>query len=172
LFSTVSSIREAIEGEAVRAELVAVAIGGVLTVFCLWWFYFLGEEPELKNLAKSVAWGYGHYFVFGAVAALGATIGAGVDVVTHRAHISELFASLAIAVSIALFMVVLAILHAISGTGPAGFTWLVVIAVVGVLVAGSTAAWIGLGGAVPAMGAALAITLGVKLFAMNRVVEA
>jgi low temperature requirement protein LtrA len=170
LFSTVMSIREAVEGEAVRAELVAVAIGGVLTVFCLWWFYFLGEEPELKELKKSVAWGYGHYFMFGAVAALGAAIGASVDVVTHHAHISELFASLGIAVSIAVYMTVLGILHAVSDTGPEGYSWLIGIAVLGVLVAGFSAQWIGLGGAVPAMGAVLALTLGVKLFEMNRVV--
>ncbi|MCE5292360.1 MAG: low temperature requirement protein A [Nocardiaceae bacterium] len=172
LLSTLLTVREAIEGEAVRGEMIAIGGGALVIVFTLWWFYFLGEEPELQELKRSVVWGYGHYFVFGSVAALGAGVGAAVDIVTHHGHASELLASLTIAVAICVFMVALAVLHAVSGSGPSGFTPLVVVAAAVVLAAGASAAWIGLGGGVLAIAAALSITLGVKLFAMNRVVEA
>ncbi|CAM3888199.1 low temperature requirement protein A [Smaragdicoccus niigatensis] len=172
LLSTLLTVREAIEGETVRGELIAIGGGALVIVFALWWFYFLGDEPELKDLRTAVAWGYGHYFLFGSVAALGAGVGAAVDIVTHHGHASELLASMTIAVSACVFMVVLAVLHAVSGWEPTGFTPLVIAAAVVVLAAGSTAAWIGLGGSVLAIAAVLAITLGVKLFAMHRVVEA
>ena len=51
-----------------------LAAGGLLLVFGMWWIYF--KRPAHSGLRASpglaFAWGYGHYAVFAAVAALGA----------------------------------------------------------------------------------------------------
>ena len=66
--------------------LLAVAAGGLILVFALWWSYFK-HEPNVsrrRSLAAMIAWGYGHYFVFAAVAALGAGLQVAADT-THDA---------------------------------------------------------------------------------------
>ena len=55
----------------------------------MWWMYF--DRPVhdlLTSLRKAFVWGYGHYFVFAAAAAVGAGLAVNVDYVAHHAKIS------------------------------------------------------------------------------------
>ena len=63
--------------EGFSGGLIMIAIGGLVTVFSMWWLYFK-RPAEISLRARTVnpfAWGYGHYLIFSAVAAVGAGIG-------------------------------------------------------------------------------------------------
>ena len=63
--------------------LIGLAVAGIVIPFCLWWVYFDHEDnPRLDSPRASFTWGYGHYFVFAAAAAVGA--GLVVAVSYHR----------------------------------------------------------------------------------------
>lgn len=72
----------------VTAALSALVIG-----FSLFWVYF-SEEDHLpsREFITAFIWGYGHVFVFGAIAAIGAAISAELDLAAHhsKADSSEL----------------------------------------------------------------------------------
>jgi len=94
------------------AELLVVAGSGLAVVVGLWWLYFTvpsGAGLERRR-AWSYVWGYGHFFVLAALAALGA----GLEVVVHatggegpgdRAVVAG------VALPIGVFVVALALLH-------------------------------------------------------------
>jgi low temperature requirement protein LtrA len=95
-----------------RAALIRLAVAGVIIVFALWWIYF-DRSPHrmLASLRTSLRWGYGHYFIFGAAAAIGAGLAVRVDFVAHDAEISTTLASYAIAVPVAVFLFFVWLLH-------------------------------------------------------------
>ncbi len=83
-------------------------MGGLLVVYSFWWLYF--ERPGHEVLTSPRAaflWGYGHYFVFGAAAAVGAGLAVSVDHVTHQGEISDVAAGAAVAVPVAVYLVCL-----------------------------------------------------------------
>ena len=74
-------------GEALPA-LTPLIIGGLLIVFSMWWVYF--DRPVhdlLTSFRKAIVWGYGHYLVFAAAAAVGAGLAVNVDYATHHSKI-------------------------------------------------------------------------------------
>jgi low temperature requirement protein LtrA len=92
-----------------RVELMA---GGALCLLSMWWIYF--DQPAhrgLKTIRHGFVWGYGHYFIFGAIAAAGAGLAVLIEVAGHAAHIPHEEAGLALAVPVAVFLLaVLAVL--------------------------------------------------------------
>ncbi|HKO84713.1 MAG TPA: low temperature requirement protein A, partial [Actinomycetota bacterium] len=67
------AIESALAADAVLADLATTAAGGLLTVFGMWWLYFSKESHEfLTSLRAGIVWGYGHYLIFAAAAAVGA----------------------------------------------------------------------------------------------------
>ncbi|WP_127504549.1 low temperature requirement protein A [Actinoplanes solisilvae] len=84
--------------------LIRLAMAGVTIVFALWWIYFdRGPRNLPPSLRTSSLWGYGHYFIFSAAAAVGAGLAVRVDYVTREAAISSAVASAAIAVPVAIY---------------------------------------------------------------------
>lgn len=93
------------------AEIIA---GGLLIVFSMWWLYFHRPvEPLLEGapLRRAFTWGYGHYFVYAAGAAVGAGIAVATDQVTAHGTIGAFGAQMALAAPVALFLFVLWLLH-------------------------------------------------------------
>ncbi len=103
-----------LDTNAPTVPLVVIGISGLVLLFALWWLYYL--EPAGEGLEthrrSSFLWGYGHYFVFVALAALGG----GLDVVVADAdgalHLSPVVAAYAVAVPVALYLVALWAVHA------------------------------------------------------------
>ena len=62
-------------------------VGALLMVFSMWWIYF--KRPMVDSVSSSTAFvfGYGHYFVFASVAAVGACLAVLVDVIEHHAKV-------------------------------------------------------------------------------------
>lgn len=94
-------------------SLAPVLIGGLLIVFAFWWLYF--EHPGHEVLTPGRAaflWGYAHYFVLGAAAAVGAGLASAVDQAAGRAEISNTTAGAAVAIPAAVYLACLWFLHA------------------------------------------------------------
>ncbi len=95
------------------APLVA---GGLLIVFCLWWTYFSRDHVHVVENPRAVwLFGYGHLPIFASVAAVGAALAAGVDVVSGEATSGPRPVALALAVAIALVGLALSGLHVLAG---------------------------------------------------------
>jgi hypothetical protein len=63
-------------------------------------------------------WGYGHYFAFSSIAAVGAGLAVAVDHDLHGGHVSGRVAGYAVAVPVAVFLVALWALHLPAKHGP------------------------------------------------------
>ena len=84
----------------------------MLILFSMWWIYF--EQPayeRLTSLKASMRWGYGHYAVFASAAATGAGLAVAVDHDLHVAHVGDLVSALATTVPVAVFVLVVWLLH-------------------------------------------------------------
>lgn len=92
----------------VNTDIILLAVSGLLIVFSLWWIYFL-ENEHLRTDKKRHAfvWGYMHYFIFGAAAALGSGLAAYLDVLTHKAHLEASVAIYYIGIPIAIYLLAL-----------------------------------------------------------------
>ena len=108
-----NAVRRAVEETDVNAELIAVAGCGLVILFALWWLYFLHPAgPRLEDRRdRSYRWGYGHYGLFAALAALGAGLEVAVEQTSHELHLSPTAASYAVAVPAASFIALLWCVH-------------------------------------------------------------
>jgi low temperature requirement protein LtrA len=90
-----------------------VAAGGLVLLFALWWSYF--DRPAAEGLRTSprsaFGWGYWHLLVFASLAAVGAGLQVVAETVGHHGHVSGRAAAMALAVPVALFLVILGLLH-------------------------------------------------------------
>ncbi|GAB3937694.1 low temperature requirement protein A [Micromonospora vulcania] len=91
--------------------LWSLAAAGAVIVFALWWLYFDRPVEAPDRLPYSLIWGYGHYFIFAAIAAVGAGLVAASDHERHLAHISGTTAGYAVAVPVAVFLLTVWVLH-------------------------------------------------------------
>jgi len=114
LGSTVA-VQVAVERFGWRPPLLVVGGAGFVLVFAIWWLYFLrpaGERLEhLRSPWVLWLWGYGHYVVFAALAALGAGIEVAVAAVGGVADVSDLVTTAFVAVPVVVFVVVAWLLH-------------------------------------------------------------
>ncbi len=147
-------------GHGLSLDLVLLAVGGLLLVFGLWWTYFLGgDEAGLTSTRAALTWGYGHYFVFGSIAALGAGLEVAVLTSEHAAEIPQVVAGLAVGVPVAVFVVVTNQLRRVTWPPEVlnhGYTALCALLV---LACGALAGVLGLGPAVLLMGVLVVLVL-------------
>ncbi|MGD9703235.1 MAG: low temperature requirement protein A [Acidimicrobiia bacterium] len=111
----------ALDAESSFADLAAVVIGGLLLAFAMWWIYFDLPSERLverarrefeQRVAAPFAWGYGHYLVFGSVAAAGAGVAVAIDRAAGHVTLSDTQAGLAVTVPVAVFVLAVWVLHA------------------------------------------------------------
>ena len=98
--------------DGLTPALVIVGISGLILLVGLWWTYFL--EPAAEGLQAhrswSFFWGYGHYFLFAALAAVGAGLEVAVEAVTHHIELSDVRVGYVLAGPVALVLVLLWVL--------------------------------------------------------------
>lgn len=104
LLSASTSFAAAVE-HGLSAQLLEVAIGGILIVFCVWSFYFHRSHAEELTERGPWGWAYLHFFIFASVAAIGAGIGVMVDLAEHEAHLPVLGGDLALALAVVAYLV-------------------------------------------------------------------
>lgn len=114
VLATMTATQAAFAAGGTLLPLLTVASGGLLLVFSMWWSYFK-HEPDVghhRSLRSMIGWGYGHYFVFAAVAALGAGLEVAADTTVDAADLGPVVAAATVAIPVAVFLTAVAILHA------------------------------------------------------------
>jgi low temperature requirement protein LtrA len=157
------------------ARLIALAIGGLVIVFGIWWTYFRLRAEEMLETQSNVAfiWGYTHYGVFASIAAIGAGIAVAAEALsaaenhdvaaeTHFA-LSDTGTTLAVAIPVASTLLLLAALRTIAreskgATAVAGY-----VAAALVLAAGLAGDALGIATAVVVIGAVVAAKVALDL---------
>ena len=150
VLATMTATQAAFAAGGTLRPLLTVAIGGLLLVFGMWWSYFK-HEPDVghhRSLRSMIGWGYGHYFVFAAIAALGAGLEVAADTTVDAADLGPVVAAATVAIPVVVFLVAVAILHA-RGT-PWIMTQVVVVSVL-ILATALAGPWIGVPSAVVVM---------------------
>jgi low temperature requirement protein LtrA len=129
-------------------ELWYVVAGGVLVTFSAWWLYFARENADiLTGNDVGYTWGFGHYVIFGSVAAVGAGLSARIAYYGHHAEVSDLVSSAfvtgPVAAALAALWIVNVRLHdaTIRTAGPFG---LAILASVAVTFVPFSELWVGL----------------------------
>jgi len=108
ILAAMVAFRAAFDAGADAGPLVPILVGGLLTVLAFWWLYFARPGHEvLTTLREAFVWGYLHYFVFGAAAAVGAGLAVAVDHATQKGHVSGVVAGAAVAVPVAVYLLTL-----------------------------------------------------------------
>ncbi|MCU1596297.1 MAG: low temperature requirement protein [Glaciihabitans sp.] len=107
-------VEQIINATGTSGSLITVGVSAIVLIFALWWLYFL--QPAGEGLAahrsRSFLWGYGHYFVFAALAAFGAGLEVVVASANGRTHLSPVFASYSVTIPVAVYLVFLWAVHA------------------------------------------------------------
>lgn len=83
-----NSIASVLQSQGWSLSLAAVGLGGLGLVLALWWMYFLLPSAEALHHHRERAWvwGYGHFFVFASVTALGSGLEVVADMLKTSAH--------------------------------------------------------------------------------------
>ena len=114
------AVQAALDGGQTLTDLGAVAGGGLLIVFSMWWIYFdLPAEHVVGNARAGFAeqrrgafiWGYGHLVVFASAAAVGAGIATAVDRASGHADLSDAGAALTVTIPVSVYLLSVWLLH-------------------------------------------------------------
>ena len=108
------AVQAALESGERFATLAPIIIGGLLIIYAMWWLYFYRPAHDLlrhEDLRRVFTWGYGHFAVFTAAAAVGAGLSVAVDVASHHAAIGPFGAGVAVAVPVAIYVIALWVVH-------------------------------------------------------------
>ncbi|WP_345761429.1 low temperature requirement protein A [Diaminobutyricibacter sp. McL0608] len=112
--SATIGVQQGLDHSGLTVPLVTIAASGLILLFALWWLYFL--EPAGDGLEAhrrlSYFWGYGHYFVFASLAAVGAGLEVAVERGAGGIETPDAVVEYAIAIPVAVFLVMLWVLHA------------------------------------------------------------
>lgn len=106
--------------DGISLHLIWIALCSTVIVFALWWLYFSKEGHLISDKrGHAFAWGYGHFIIFAAGAAIGAGLAVQVELATHHAHTTQMTGDMAVAVPMALYLIGLWIVrdrHIMTGT--------------------------------------------------------
>jgi low temperature requirement protein LtrA len=105
------AIQAAMSDAAVTGELLTVAAGGLLILFSFWWFYFDRPEDSLGSLREVATWAYAHFFVFAAVAAIGAGLSLAIESASRPVELGETGVGAAVAVPVAVALLSLWVVY-------------------------------------------------------------
>ena len=152
VLATSTAVQAAFQAGGELPELLTVAVGGLLLVFALWWAYFK-HRPNVghhRSLQAMIGWGYGHYFIFASVAALGAGLQIAAEATHTDIALGVTATALTVAVPVAIFLVADGAVHIQRRTLIAGAP--IAVTIILVLAAALLAPWIGVPLSVLAMG--------------------
>jgi len=137
------------DGGPLRLRLALVALGGLLLLFALWWIYFLKPAATVleEERRRGFGWGYGHYGIFSALAAVGAGLEVAAERAQHAVDVPDGAVAFAVAVPVAVFLLLVWALHASASRRPgrdgavAASAALATLAIAGACAAGLPLPW-------------------------------
>ncbi|GAB2444583.1 low temperature requirement protein A [Streptosporangium sandarakinum] len=162
-------VEGALEAGEVGGRLVVIAVAGLLLLFALWWLYFLGPAGDglSDHRRRSYLWGYGHYGIFAALAALGAGLEVAVERSGHDVAVSPMALGYAVAAPVGVYLALLWAVNELVGAVPVLFPATVPGCVVVVLALPLAAPWIGVAAVVGAIAAVCVLLVAVTIWAAN-----
>ncbi len=105
LLASANAIFEALETGEQIGSLVGLAVLAFLSTAALWWIYFWPPHHHaIGSLADSLAYGYGHYFIFAAAGAFSVGIEVEIDILTGHSALHQPWASFAFTIPVAVFV--------------------------------------------------------------------
>lgn len=105
LLASANAIIGALHASHDLGPLISIAALTLISTAALWWIYFWPPHHlAIGSLSRSLAYGYGHYFIFAAAGALSAGIEVEIDVLTHHSELHQPWASFAYTIPIAVFV--------------------------------------------------------------------
>ncbi|MFZ1727647.1 MAG: low temperature requirement protein A [Albidovulum sp.] len=98
------SLQQVADG-ATNIAFVHIALSALVIVFSMWWLYFSQEDHlDSTDLNRAMTWGYGHFIIFAAGAAVGAGFAVLVDIIAGKAEVSLIVGDYAVGIPVALYM--------------------------------------------------------------------
>ena len=148
VLATSTAVQMAMAAGEVSPSLLAVALGGLLLVFALWWSYFKhpAEIDRSLSLRQAITWGYSHYVVFAAIAALGAGLQVAIDATHEEVALSPTGVALTVAIPVIVYTVAMGLLHRLTASWRFMTPFAIVALVVVAIAVG--AAWVGVAAAI------------------------
>lgn len=112
ILSASLAVQSAVDSDVAFGDLATTAVGGLLVVYTMWWIYF-AKAPEtlLRSLRASLTWGYGHYFIFGSAAAVGAGLALSIDHTVGETHVGGRTAAWSLTIPVAVYVLTVWALH-------------------------------------------------------------
>jgi low temperature requirement protein LtrA len=114
ILATTTAIQLALADRGFSASVFGVAVGGLVLVFTAWWAYFKHSAHLAERRGSAVyafSWGYGHFVVFAAAAALGAGLQVAADATHSQIALPPVAAALTVAVPVAVYVGAVGTLH-------------------------------------------------------------
>jgi len=113
LLGTVASLEAVLDKSGWTFDIALFVVGGVGLTFGMWWVYFLLPAGEVlaHRRDRSFIWGYGHFFVFASIAAVGAGLHVVALYLEQAATISATAVMLSVAIPVAIYFVSLGVLY-------------------------------------------------------------
>ncbi|MER5436702.1 low temperature requirement protein A [Streptomyces sp. NPDC002588] len=106
------AVRTAWHADVDSGTVALLAMGGLLTVFSLWWLYFNQDAPRrLATFTTAMLWGYGHYALFASAAAIGAGLAVNVSRAAGHGALTDQQAAATYTVPVAVFIALVRLLH-------------------------------------------------------------
>jgi len=146
VLAAVNGLQAALRAHDVTVQLVVVAVSSLVLLVALWWAYFLQSAGEglARRREQSFVWGYGHYLLFAALAAVGGGLDAAVQASAHAGEADALVVGLALAIPAAACALLIWALHVPLLDDPGYPAVAAVPAAVLIVVAGALAPWVGI----------------------------
>ncbi|GGT43204.1 low temperature requirement protein A [Nonomuraea spiralis] len=155
ILAATRGVEGALGAEGIGVPFVVIAGSGLVLLFALWWLYFLVQAGEglSDRRHRSYLWGYGHYGIFAAMAALGAGLEVAVEQSGHHVAASPTALGYAVAVPVASYLALLWAVHALVLATPVILPAALAGCVAVVLAAPLAAPWAGVTAVVAAIAA-------------------
>ncbi|MEV0232827.1 low temperature requirement protein A [Nonomuraea sp. NPDC050786] len=167
LGESVLAASRGVEGALEAGPLVVIAGSGLVLLFALWWLYFLVEAGEglSDRRDRSYWWGYGHFGIFAALAALGAGLEVAVEQSGRQAAASPMAIGYAVAIPVGVYLILLWAVHALVDADSVIPRTAVAGCVGAVVLSPLAAPWIGLAAVVALIAAACVALVAVAIWA-------
>ncbi|WP_313034154.1 low temperature requirement protein A [Acinetobacter sp.] len=112
IVASFKAVSDAFKHQVINTELIFMTVGGVMMMFTMWWMYFdRAIHGRLNNHRRVFFWGYGHFFIFIAIASVGAALAAAVDVAASHTEISHQYTGFIVAMTLIVYSFSLWLLH-------------------------------------------------------------
>jgi low temperature requirement protein LtrA len=99
------AVQVALDEGHLDGHLLRMIVGAPVLFFSMWWLYFARPHHVLLcTRANAFVWGYTHYLVYAAAAAVGAGLAAAIDVASDHSKASALTVGYSLAVPIVLYL--------------------------------------------------------------------